>query len=87
MPREGPEPIFPAHDLRRTRAFYELSGNLWATPNARATRLEFTRNQTCHRGSLTSEWSRRACCSCAIMSLRPAAHSRSLGVFEVTSGA
>lgn len=26
MPREGPEPIFPAHDLRRTRAFYESLG-------------------------------------------------------------
>ena len=26
MPREGPEPILPAHDLKRTRAFYEALG-------------------------------------------------------------
>ena len=26
MPREGPEPILPAKDLRRTRAFYESLG-------------------------------------------------------------
>ena len=26
MPREGPEPILPAHDVRRTRQFYESLG-------------------------------------------------------------
>ena len=26
MPREGPEPILPARDMRRTRAFYESLG-------------------------------------------------------------
>ena len=26
MPREGPEPILPAHDLKSTRAFYEALG-------------------------------------------------------------
>ena len=26
MPREGPEPILPANDLRRTRAFYHSLG-------------------------------------------------------------
>jgi catechol 2,3-dioxygenase-like lactoylglutathione lyase family enzyme len=26
MPREGPEPILPAHEMSRTRAFYESLG-------------------------------------------------------------
>ena len=44
MPREGPEPILPAHDLNRTRQFYESLIQGWGTTTTATTSCERRRS-------------------------------------------